>query len=64
MQFIGHLNVKGELIKVLVRPHPYGFTFKIRKSGKLGQPMPDDAIHFEQNPNLLTDLKAGKVVKT
>ena len=73
-QYIGHIFIKGETIKLLCRRHPTYVALKLRQSGNDGVHLDDEEIYLNQSSaadlesniasaQALTDLLAGKVVK-
>ena len=69
MQQLGYLKIDGKEIKVLARltkiRRSDGFyvSLKIRKSGELGKEMTDEALHLKNEPEKMSALLAGEVVK-
>ena len=66
MQQIGYVEVRGERILVLVRvgrKYNLSVRLKMRKSGKDGVFMPGESEFLTTRPDLVEDLKNGKVVE-
>ena len=67
MQQLAHLKIDGQIIKVLARltkkRDSFYVSLKIRTSGELGKEMSDEAEYLKVEPQKLSDLLAGKVVK-
>lgn len=69
MQQLGYLKIDGKEIKVLARltkmRHSDGFyvSLKVRKSGELGKEMSDEAEYLKTEPQKLSALLDGQVVK-
>lgn len=63
MQTIGHIKPNGKKILVLVREGKTYRDFKIREIGSDGQHFADEEIFFEDYPDRLKALKAGKVIR-
>ena len=68
MQQLGYLEINGQQIKVLMRLTKMrgggGFnSIKLRTSGKLGKKITDEAEFFKNEPEKLSKLLEGKVVK-
>ncbi len=64
MQTIGHIQVLGEQIKVLVRPNIKGgyVSLKKRKTGKLGTFLVEESLFLMDEPEEVERLLEGKVV--
>lgn len=71
MQTTGHLIINGETILVLARlkvgrsrswEDSY-WSFKIRKSGKLGVFFSDESLYLQENAPKLSLLRQGKVIR-
>jgi hypothetical protein len=69
MQQLGYLKIDGKEIRVLARltkiRRSDGFyvSLKIRKSGELGKEMSDEALYLKDEPEKMSALLAGEVVK-
>lgn len=67
MQQLAHLKIEGQIIKVLARltKKRDGFyvSLKLRDSGEIGKEMSDESEYLKTEPQKLSDLLAGKVIK-
>ena len=69
MQQLGYLKIDGKEIKVLAwltkmrRSDGFYVSLKIRKSGELGKEMSDEALYLKDEPEKLSALLKGEVVK-
>lgn len=62
MQFSGHVIVKGEKIKILLRVSRTNHTLKIRKSGMEGQFLEDESVWLSEDVQAFTALKSGQTI--
>lgn len=63
MQYIGHVIIDGQKVRVLVRESKTCRSLKIRKGGHDGQRLGDETFYLKESPEAAAQLKAGKVVK-
>jgi hypothetical protein len=73
MQSAGYMMINGEKVLVLMRPAGkgrgwktgawFGRSFKIRKSGGDGTHFSDDEVYLNEHPEIVEQLKAGKVIR-
>jgi hypothetical protein len=67
MQQLAHIKIDGQIIKVLARltkkRDSFYVSLKLRTSGEIGKEMSDEAEYLKIEPQKLSDLLAGKVVK-
>jgi len=69
MQQLGYVKIDDKEIKILARlikmRRSDGFyvSLKIRKSGDLGKELSDEALYLKDEPEKLSALLDGKVVK-
>lgn len=69
MQQLGYLKIDDKEIKVLARltkmrcSDGFYVSLKIRRSGELGKEMSDEALYLKDEPEKLSALLKGEVVK-
>ena len=73
MQQLAHLKIDGKTIKVLARTvvlnkrgakyDGFYVALKLRKSGDLGNELSDESLYLKDEPEKLSQLLEGKVVK-
>ena len=62
MQQLGYVVVNGETILLLVRREKYGVALKLRASGVNGRHMEDEENGLNELPELVEQLKSGRVI--
>lgn len=62
MQFLAHLIVDSEKVKILVQETKTRRRLKLRLTGDLGVLLDEESAFLQENQSLFQSLKAGEVV--
>lgn len=63
MQFLGHVIINKQKIKVLVRTTKTYVSLKLRNSGNDEHFLADESTYLGQEPKQFELLKSGEVIK-